>query len=78
MTDNINEITKKLFGSGDYDEINTARRALYEQANIDKPPRPEDMIDTINQDGLPPDANPYGEDYVVEEGHFLGDEEPEG
>ncbi|KKM79017.1 hypothetical protein LCGC14_1354180 [marine sediment metagenome] len=75
VTKSISEITKKLFGSGEEDEIKAARRALYEQADIDKPPMPEDMVDKLNEGPLPEDMNPYG-DYRVEEGKFLGDEEP--
>ena len=78
VTENISRITKKLFGSGEFDEIQAARRALYAQSNIDKPPRPEDMVDMINDSGLTPDCNPYGVDYVVEEAHFSGVDEPEG
>jgi hypothetical protein len=77
VTESIGRITKHLFGSGEFDEIKAARRALYEQANIDKPPRPEDVVDLIDGEGLPEDFNPYP-DYEVEDGHFLGDEEPEG
>jgi len=76
VTESISRITKQLFGSGEFDEIKSARRALYEQSNIDKPPRPEDVVDKINESGLSGDFNPYGEDYVVEDSHFLGDEEP--
>jgi hypothetical protein len=76
VTENISKITKRLFGSGETDEIETARRALYAQANIDKPPMPEDVVDKLAEGGLPADFNPYGEDYEVEEPHFIDDEEP--
>lgn len=76
VTEKIREITSKLFGSGEVEEIQSARRALYEQSNIDKPPRPEDVVDELADGKLPADFNPYGEDYVVEDPHFLDDEEP--
>lgn len=75
VTESIGDITTKLFGSGDYDEVRDARRALYEHANLDKPPRPEDVVDMIDKGGLEEDFNPYGE-YEVEEPTFLDDEEP--
>ncbi len=78
VTTSISKITKDLFGSGDYDEVKLARQALYEQANLDKPPRPEDVVDMKADGGLTPDFNPYGEDYVVQEPTFLDDEEPKG
>lgn len=77
VTESIGRITKQLFGSGDIDEVKQARRALYEQSNIDKPPRPEDVVDMIDGEGLPEDFSPYP-DYEVEKPHFLDDEEPEG
>ena len=77
VTESISRITKHLFGSGEEDEIKTARRALYEHANVDNPPRPEDVVDLIDNGGLGEDFNPY-EDYQVEEPHFIDDEEPKG
>lgn len=78
VTTSISKITKVLFGSGEYDEIKVARQALYEQANLDKPPRPEDVVDLVSDSGLTEDFNPYGEKYVVEDPKFLDDEQPEG
>lgn len=77
VTENIGNITRHLFGSGEEDEVKAARRALYEHANVDKPPRPEDVVDMIDGDGLPDDFNPYDE-YEVEEPTFLDDGEPKG
>lgn len=77
VTISISKITKDLFGSGEYDEIKMARRALYEQANLDKPPRPEDIVDMKTESGLTEDFNPYP-NYEVEEPHFLDDKEPKG
>lgn len=76
----IGEITKKLFGSGQDDEIVAARKALYQRSALDKSrliPRPETMVKIMETEGkLPEDCNPYGEDYEVEPSEFLGDEDP--
>jgi hypothetical protein len=77
VTESIKRITKSLFGSGEEDEVRDARRALYEHANVEKPPRPEDVVDMLDGDGLPEDFSPYP-DYEVETPHFLDDEEPKG
>ncbi len=76
VTESISRITKSLFGSGEDDEIKAARRALYEQSNIDKPPRPEDVSDLLAESGLPDDFSPYGPDFKVEPPSFIDDEEP--
>lgn len=75
VTESIGRITKHLFGSGEDDEIRDARRALYQHANLDKPPRPEDVVDMLDGGGLPKDFSPYP-DYEVETPHFLDDTEP--
>ena len=81
VTTMISEITRKLFVSGDTDEVSLARKALYQKAQIDKAriiPRPEDIVKILEADGvLPEDFNPYGEDYKVEKSHFIGDTNPE-
>ena len=76
VTEDISLITKKLFGSGEVDEIQAARRAIYAQSNQDKI-RPEDVVDKLAGGVLPSDYGPYGKDYVVQEPHFLDDEEPQ-
>lgn len=78
-TESITKITNKLFGSGEYDEIMAAKKALYEQSNLDKLRlRPEMIIKDFKDTGkLPDDFNPYGE-YEVEKSKFVGDSEPEG
>ena len=78
VTESISRITKQLFGSGELDEIKAARRALYEQTNIDKPPIPEDVVAKLNEGILTAEFNPYGKDYMVEDAHFLDDEQPQG
>lgn len=81
VTDSIDEITRKLFGSGEEDEITIARKALYQRAQIDKSrilPKPEDIVKILESDGtLPEDFNPYGEEYQVEKSTFIGDTNPE-
>lgn len=81
VTTMISEITRKLFVSGDVDEVTTARKALYQRAQLDKSriiPRPEDIVKILEADGeLPPDFNPYGEDYKIEQSHFIGDTDPQ-
>jgi len=79
VTESITAITNKLFGSGEYDEILAAKKALYEQSNLDKLMiRPEIIVKEIEEHGeLPPDFNPYG-DFEVEKSKFIGDSEPEG
>jgi len=76
VTENIQRITKQLFGSGEFDEVASMRRSLYEQSNMDKVPRPEDVVDMLAEGDLPEDFNPYGEDYKVADPKFLDDEEP--
>jgi len=81
VTNMILEITRKLFVSGDVDEVTTARKALYQKAQLDKSriiPRPEDIVKILEADGeLPPDFNPYGEDFKIEHSHFIGDTDPQ-
>jgi len=80
VTTIIGEITRKLFGSGETDEITIARKALYQRAAIDKSkiiPRPEEIVKILEADGeLPEDFNPYGEGYKVEKSTFIGDTDP--
>jgi len=78
ITQRINSLTSQLFGSGEEDEVEAVRRALYMQINVDKLRiRPEDVVDQFNEEGNLDDFSPYGEDYVVEEMHFIDDEEPQ-
>lgn len=76
----IVEITRKLFGSGQEDEITMARKALYQRSAIDKSryiPTPETMVKLLESEGkLPEDCNPYPDDYEVEASTFLGDSDP--
>lgn len=77
LTEKIKELTNTVFGSGETDEIQQARRALYEQAEDDRVRmRPEDIINMINETGGLPDSwSPYGE---LPKGkvEFIGDKQP--
>ena len=80
VTASIVELTRKLFGSGQEDEITMARKALYQRSAIDKSryiPTPETMVKLMESEGkLPEDCNPYPDDYEVETSTFLGDTDP--
>ena len=75
LTEKIKELTNKIFGSGETDEIQQARRALYEQGEEDRVRmRPEDIINLMNETGGLPAAWGYG----IEMGkiEFIGDKQP--
>lgn len=77
LTDTIKKLTNKIFGSGETDEIQQARRALYEQAEDDRVRmRPEDIINLMNETGELPSSWGYGDDYKVEQITFIGDTQP--
>ena len=76
LTETIKKLTNAIFGSGTTDEIQQARQALYEQAEEDRARmRPEDVINMLNEGGLPSSWSPYG-DYEVEKITFIGDKKP--
>lgn len=77
LTDKIKELTNKIFGSGEVDEIQQARRALYAQAEADRTQmRPEDVVNLMNETGGLPASWGYGDDYEVEQITFIGDKQP--
>jgi len=80
ITTAIGDITHKLFGTGQEDEITMARKALYQRSAIDKSryiPTPETMVKLMESEGkLPEDCNPYPDNYEVETSTFLGDTDP--
>jgi hypothetical protein len=77
LTEKITELTKKIFGSGETNEIQQARRALYEQAEDDRVRmRPEDIINLMNETGGLPASWGYGDGYEVEQIAFIGDKQP--
>ena len=63
-TKKIQELTRKVFGSGDYDESTDLRNALYARIEKEKTRlRPEQIIRDLTDNGLLPDEwCPYGED----------------
>jgi hypothetical protein len=77
LTEKIKELTNKIFGSGETDEIQQARRALYEQAEEDRVRiRPEDIINMMNETGGLPASWGYTSDYTVDDIAFIGDKQP--
>jgi len=76
----IGDITRKLFGTGQEEEVTMARKALYQRSAIDKSryiPTPETMVKLMESEGkLPEDCNPYPDNYEVEASTFLGDTDP--
>ena len=77
LTEKIKILTNVIFGSGVTDEIQQARRALYEQGEEDRVRmKPEDIINLMNEVGELPSAWGYGDGYEVEQITFLGDKQP--
>ena len=75
LTEKIKELTNKIFGSGENDEIQQARRALYELAEEDRVRmRPEDVIALANESGIP-ESWGYG-DFEMGKIAFIGDKQP--
>lgn len=75
-TDKIKELTNLIYGTGERDEVYEARRALYKQVAYDlSDMRPESVARTIAKDGVLPDEwSPYGEGYMPDDIHFVGDD----
>ncbi len=78
VTQRMKSLTREIYGSGEYDEVAAARRALYEQ--IEKSIiklRPEDIAEVLAEGrDLPKDFNPYDDgDYKVEPMSFIADDE---
>ena len=78
ITEDINRLTRNLYGSGDVDELLEVRKALYKEAEGQRVRlNPENVVALIDENGgLPKDFNPYG-DYEVNELRFLGDGQEE-
>jgi hypothetical protein len=75
LTEKIKELTNKIFGSGVTDEIQQARRALYEQGEEDRVRmRPEDIINLMNETGELPALWGYG--IEMDKIEFIGDKQP--
>lgn len=69
----LKELERNLFGSGEYDELQEAKKALYARAERDRTGRlrPEVVASNLDEAG----ENPYGDSYKVGEMEFLGDDE---
>jgi hypothetical protein len=78
LTDDINRLTNKLYGSGEYNELLEVRKWLYKEAEGQRVRlNPENVVAMIDESGgLPKDFNPYG-DYEVDELKFIDDGETE-
>lgn len=78
--DNIKSITRRVFNSGNYDEVQEARQALYSKLGEAKVKlRPEQIVQMLKDDGkLPDDFSPYDEsleDKPIEPPmNFIGDQ----
>ncbi len=76
LKDDINDMTRKVFQSGDYDEISDAKRLLYLSAELRRSNfRPEFIAKRLMSGDNFDEYNPYGS-YSVEKMRFLGDEKP--
>lgn len=75
ITDKIMELTRKVYGSDDVDEVMEARKALYAVAEKERMKlNIETIVQYINDKGkLPNDFSPYG-DYEVDDLKFISDE----
>lgn len=75
LTNDINRLTNKLFGSGEYNEVLEAKKALYQEAEDRRIKlNPENIAKYKNENGnLPKDFNPYG-DYDVDKMNYVSDE----
>ena len=72
----ISNLTRRIYHSGDKIEVEEARRALYHKAGEDlNKMRPESIAEMLDSgDGLPDEWNPYGEEYDVDDISFVGDD----
>lgn len=72
----INEVTGKIYHSGDVIEVEEARKALYKKAGEDiEKLRPESIAEMLsNKEDLPGEWSPYGYDYIPDQVQFEGDD----
>jgi hypothetical protein len=80
LSDGISDRTRKIFGSGEYDELARVRILLYESAEKDRQRlNPEAIVKMIDRDGdVPRDWNRYGIKYQVEPMKVIIDEHTQG
>ena len=77
ITDDIGDLTRRVFSTGDHDESLSMKKLLYERVEQDRMKlNIESLVKYISDHGdLPSDFNPYGEEYIVEKLKFIGDGE---
>jgi hypothetical protein len=75
ITTEITRLTRMLYGSGEMEEIQKARKALYAQAGEDlKKLRPEAIVEMLEKEGkLPDEWSPYG-NYTPGPLKFIGED----
>jgi hypothetical protein len=75
ITETITKLTRMIYGSGEVDEIQQARKAIYAQAGEDlRKLRPEAIVEMLEREGkLPDDWSPYG-DYTLNKMTFAGED----
>jgi hypothetical protein len=80
VSEGLNSRTRKIFGSGEHDELSKIRILLYEKSEKDRQKlNPEAIVKLLDNEGdFPQDWNPYGTKYEVEELKFDQDERQEG
>lgn len=80
LADGIRDRTRKIFGSGEYDELTRVRILLYESVEKDRQRlNPEAIVQMIDREGdVPKDWNRYGKDYEVDELKYMSDEHTQG
>jgi hypothetical protein len=76
ITDKIRILTNIIFGSGQTDEVMTARKALYQMAEKERIKLNPESIVKLKMDAgeLPEDFNPHGKDYKPEKLKYISDE----
>lgn len=75
LTERIKSLTNEVFGSGQFDEVMAARKALYEMAEKERLKlTPENVVKMItNEGGLPESMNPYN-GYKPDKIKYVSDE----
>ncbi len=75
-TEKVAELTNLLYGTGEYEEVHEARKALYQQVTSDlSDMRAESIAKMIaSGEGLPDGFSPYGDDYLPDDIKFASDD----
>ena len=77
VANSIAEVTRKIYQTGEEEEVAAARKAIYEKAVRERANlRPEDFAEMLARTReLPKEFSPYGEDYVPDKLKYIGDNE---